>query len=146
MLTSDDLHLIEGIFGKFFEEKMMPTLIKVFVTKDDLKKAFDQYDRKMDVRFERLEKRIDHMEKRMDERIDEGNERINDANERMLEMQSTLNTVHLKLDEHIEDTSSKLTAHLRRIHELQGIPVSDKPKVAYTTSADEPKPKSKPKK
>ena len=146
MLTSDDLHLIEGIFGKFFEEKMMPTLMKVFIQKDDLRKAFDKHDRKMDMRFGRLEKRMDHMEETMDQRFAQVDQRFNDANERMLEMQSTLNTVHLKLDEHIEDTSSKLTAHLRRIHELQGIPVSDKPKVAYTTSADEPKPKSKPKK
>ena len=120
--------------------------MKVFIQKDDLRKAFDKHDRKMDMRFGRLEKRMDHMEETMDQRFAQVDQRFNDANERMLEMQSTLNTVHLKLDEHIEDTSSKLTAHLRRIHELQGIPVSDKPKVAYTTSANEPKPKSKPKK
>ncbi|MEK7457967.1 MAG: hypothetical protein AAB612_00555 [Patescibacteria group bacterium] len=134
MLTKQDIKTIESSMLKVFEQKFMPQLLRVFVTKEDLKQEFAKHDRKMDIRFERLEKRIDHMEKRMDERID-------DANERMQEMQSTLNTVHLKLDQHIEDTSSTFTAHLRRIHELQGIPVSDKSKVAYTASTDDPKPK-----
>ncbi len=134
MLTKQDIKTIESSMLKVFEQKFMPQLLRVFVTKEDLKQEFEKHDRKMDVRFERLEKRIDHMEKRMDERID-------DANERMQEMQSTLNTVHLKLDQHIEDTSSKFTAHLRRIHELQGIPVSDKSKAGYTISTAKPNPK-----
>lgn len=146
MLTSDDLHLIEDVFGKYFEEKMMPALMRVFIQKDDLKKAFDQHDRKMDVRFGRLEKRMDHMEETMDQRfaqVDERfaqiDQRFDDANDRMQEIRSTLDSVHLKLDQHIEDTSSKLTAHLHRIHELQGIPVSDKSEVGYTTSTAKPK-------
>ena len=148
MLTSDDLHQIESVFGKYFEEKMMPALMRVFIQKDDLKKAFDQHDRKMDVRFGRLEKRMDNIEERtnqrfsqMDQRFSQMDQRFVEANERMQEMQSTLNTVHLKLDQHIEDTSSKFTAHLRRIHELQGIPVSDKTRVGYTASTVKPKKK-----
>lgn len=167
MLTSDDLHLIEDVFGKYFEEKMMPALMRVFIQKDDLKKAFDQHDRKMDVRFGRLEKRMDHMEETMDQRfaqvderfaqmdqrfaqVDERfaqiDQRFDDANDRMQEIRSTLDSVHLKLDQHIEDTSSKLSAHLRRIHELQGISVSDKPKVGYTILTAKLKSKPKPKK
>lgn len=146
MLTSDDLHQIENVFGKYFEEKMMPALMRVFIQKDDLKKAFDQHDRKMDVRFGRLEKRMDHIEETMDRRfaqVDERfaqiDQRFDDANNRMQEIRSTLDSVHLKLDEHIEDTSSKLNAHLRRIHELQGIPVSDKSQIAYTATTALPK-------
>ena len=152
MLTKQDMKDV-------FEQDLIPALMKVFVTKDDLKeelkRAFEKQDQKIGNRFDRLEKRMDHIEETMDQRfaqVDERfaqvdqrfaqvDQRFDDANERMQEMQLTLNTVHQKLDQHIEDTSSKLTAHLRRIHELQGIPVSDKTRVGYTTSTVKPKKK-----